>query len=535
MKRPSCHPRLWALINDVCWLVFRLFGVNARPRLPSLDRRDLVWEAHRPWFCLDISGKSPAPVGGPEREEALRRCSSCPITTGHHGADEFRPGHCAAGFIIRAIPIRLGRGLAGSLVLGPYFRTPSTAERYKAVCRWLGISPSENTRWSFGESPILSAGREAELLEFCKRAFGLIRRRHAGLTRGKNRESTAGIRLENIYPPLRLADDFPLHVHGVFLGYWEIGETGTTGAPQSACDLEYIDRGRCLVKMKGGLFNLEQGQAVLILPGQKAKLSAVLPHETFQAISITFVANASLLAGIAGKPLALDTFQQTLLSQLCQIAAPYKEASFRSSEVKLLLIQLLMSAMRSPHTPAPGHPMPAFGRTRQSAMTQDVVRVLDLAAERRVRLRELAERYNTSVRTLERSFKKETGVPPIVYHRRLRIKRAELLLRHSMLSVAQIAERLGFNSQFHFSSIFKRELGMSPTEFTRSSRSIEQQVERGRTLLREKKRTVADTAYHLGFLTPESFVRAFRHYQGVTPAEFVKGGTANSRKPAKVA
>ncbi len=112
---------------------------------------------------------------------------------------------------------------------------------------------------------------------------------------------------------------------------------------------------------------------------------------------------------------------------------------------------------------------------------------------------------------------------PIRYQQAARIRKSELLLSHSMLSVGQIAEQLGFSSPFHFSNAFKRVMGVSPTAFSRRMRSMRLQVERARALLREKRMPATETAHTLGFNTVEEFRRVFRHYNGVTPEEYAAG------------
>ena len=49
----------------------------------------------------------------------------------------------------------------------------------------------------------------------------------------------------------------------------------------------------------------------------------------------------------------------------------------------------------------------------------------------------------------------------------LRIARAAHLLRESDLTVTQILHRVGFHSPSHFTTTFRRHMGMSPTDYRR--------------------------------------------------------------------
>jgi LacI family transcriptional regulator len=63
---------------------------------------------------------------------------------------------------------------------------------------------------------------------------------------------------------------------------------------------------------------------------------------------------------------------------------------------------------------------------------------------------------------LERRFREHLGVSPYEQALRHRIARAELLLSTTALSIAEVAERVGFSTVEHFSTTFTRRTGLSP-------------------------------------------------------------------------
>jgi AraC-like DNA-binding protein len=79
-----------------------------------------------------------------------------------------------------------------------------------------------------------------------------------------------------------------------------------------------------------------------------------------------------------------------------------------------------------------------------------------------------------------RLFKKEMGISPHAYFLNRKIEEAKVLLLHSHLTVKEIAYRLGFADEFHFSNAFKRKTGASPTSF-RSRASAARPVASGAT------------------------------------------------------
>ncbi|MFL5493922.1 MAG: helix-turn-helix domain-containing protein [Gemmatimonadales bacterium] len=73
--------------------------------------------------------------------------------------------------------------------------------------------------------------------------------------------------------------------------------------------------------------------------------------------------------------------------------------------------------------------------------------------------------------TLARAFRKAYGCSMGEYLRRLRIGRAARQLADSETPLAEIALAAGFADQSHFSNVFRRQTGMSPSSFRRSVRT----------------------------------------------------------------
>ena len=71
-------------------------------------------------------------------------------------------------------------------------------------------------------------------------------------------------------------------------------------------------------------------------------------------------------------------------------------------------------------------------------------------------------------------FKKCTGMTMTRYLRRLRIEKAKQMFMQTGLSAKEIAQRTGFADYFHFSRIFKAEVGCSPTAFRKSVKNMPQ-------------------------------------------------------------
>ena len=64
-----------------------------------------------------------------------------------------------------------------------------------------------------------------------------------------------------------------------------------------------------------------------------------------------------------------------------------------------------------------------------------------------------------------RLFGERMGIPPMKYFVRLKIEAARSMLSSTTLRIGEISDKLAFENQFNFSRVFKRESGLSPSEY----------------------------------------------------------------------
>jgi AraC-like DNA-binding protein len=83
--------------------------------------------------------------------------------------------------------------------------------------------------------------------------------------------------------------------------------------------------------------------------------------------------------------------------------------------------------------------------------------------DRNVPLGELATAVGLSSFHLARYFSAAFGVPPVRYHRRLRLDHAAEALRRGEASVTEIAQRAGYAELSAFTHAFRREFGTPPS------------------------------------------------------------------------
>lgn len=117
----------------------------------------------------------------------------------------------------------------------------------------------------------------------------------------------------------------------------------------------------------------------------------------------------------------------------------------------------------------PGLDAPTGGEGRYTAEQLDTIRrVHDLLTEnldRRYTIDELSRRFLINPSSLKEMFKAVYGKSLAAHIKEHRMELASKLLRETGLSIAEIAERVGYENQSKFSAEFKKSVGCLPTEY----------------------------------------------------------------------
>jgi AraC family transcriptional regulator len=103
------------------------------------------------------------------------------------------------------------------------------------------------------------------------------------------------------------------------------------------------------------------------------------------------------------------------------------------------------------------------------------------------------------------------GLPP------RRLQRVFQHIRENLardLSVAELAQTVGM-SQYYFSKLFKMSTGTTPHQYV-----MRQRVERAQEHLRETRTMLAEIATLVGFETQSHFTSVFRRLVGATPKHY---------------
>jgi AraC-like DNA-binding protein len=228
------------------------------------------------------------------------------------------------------------------------------------------------------------------------------------------------------------------------------------------------------------LFQVEKTQKhidihkiIAINPEQEHKNVVPLSKATFCAIQVDKVYLQEMARQIYGKPGIFFAYEQFIYDYELKaiMHSIISETTHKQSGYQFvaesLCVQLLVEMFRKIK-----HNLQSLENRRNYYERDNINRVIDFFQgnyNQEYSLDEVARLANFSPYYFIRIFKAQTGKTPYEFLIDIKIQEACRLLKEKNKSITEIAYLCGFGNSSHFSTVFKRKVGVSPLEYRRQS------------------------------------------------------------------
>lgn len=237
------------------------------------------------------------------------------------------------------------------------------------------------------------------------------------------------------------------------------------------CIIEVDGTRRRVHHTAGTVTFLPAGHAVswrIDAPREMAHVHLYLPPQLFPAgfadtapDGVADPAPAATLIGAADP--WLGHYVNLLLAEVesCSRLGTLESSAFLQ-ETGPLVVQHLIAASRRAPPRRPSRVSPL-----RPALLSRIEQFVDERLSADIPLEQLAAIASLSVDHFVRAFDQAIGMTPHHYLVERRLERSRALLRDSSLAVGEIAQACGFSSPTHFSVMFHRRYGISPSRYRR--------------------------------------------------------------------
>lgn len=281
-----------------------------------------------------------------------------------------------------------------------------------------------------------------------------------------------------------LQDDIPVR-DLITLYYFEVNPNFSfAGESHDFWELNYVDAGELTCCVNGKQLVLHQGDIVFYPPNDfhTHHCNGIDPTNL---MVLTFVCKSQLLEALGNQVLHLNDRQILLLSNIiteaqnafssplntfvsCEMIRRAEKSFAAEQLIRLNLEMLLIELLRSQAISSLNAVHTAIKSASDNEKVNHMLAFLQDNIYRRITIRDVCAHIALSPTNVKALFKRVTGQPIMTYYTDLKITEAKRLLRKGVYSIGEISELLAYTSIQYFSKQFKKETGMSPTEYASS-------------------------------------------------------------------
>lgn len=133
--------------------------------------------------------------------------------------------------------------------------------------------------------------------------------------------------------------------------------------------------------------------------------------------------------------------------------------------LKSYVMQILLLVIREQCEPVPMESGYSFESVNKKYVVEQIVNYFEDHYEEKISLDQIAENMYLSPFYISKIFKSETGDTPIRHLINIRLEKAKELLENGYEgSIQEVAANVGYDDAYHFSKLFKKHYGISPSQ-----------------------------------------------------------------------
>lgn len=244
-----------------------------------------------------------------------------------------------------------------------------------------------------------------------------------------------------------------------------------------ACTLRWCISGSVDIISMGKRIHLCSNQ--IMISDADTDIQMIIGRDQKTVFAITaFLSDFSILRSVAkNTPITLSNVEHELLFQYFYTASQYYNDSrpfltsdaierylICSLESFLLRLEVLNGEERGIVFSTSNKTETVFSNRK---ITIAIKQYLNSHLYETISLEDISHEMGISINTAMHIFKTDVGMGIKAYFTKLKINEAMRLLAQGELSIRSVSERLSFESAEYFSRVFKRETGITPTEYSK--------------------------------------------------------------------
>ncbi|WP_088816421.1 MULTISPECIES: AraC family transcriptional regulator [Listeria] len=254
-------------------------------------------------------------------------------------------------------------------------------------------------------------------------------------------------------------------------------------------EMVYVDKGELEVSADKEGYELKEGDIIFHKPNEFHNLWAngiTAPN----VLVVSFVCSSEGMHFFENKIMRLATGERELLAKMLQEAKGVFKPELGRLYLKetrldhprigaeqmlyIYLEQFLIRLIRDETTNVNQKRISIATKKKfEKSIVNDIIQFMNDNLYGHLCLDDICQAFFFSKTYLKTIFKKETGYTVMNFFKMLKMEEAKKCIRENNHTFTQIAQKLGFDSVHYFSNSFKKQTGLSPSEYARSIQALE--------------------------------------------------------------
>lgn len=268
----------------------------------------------------------------------------------------------------------------------------------------------------------------------------------------------------------------------VTIHYYEFDKNFSyDGESHNFWEMVYIDAGNVQIKANNKEVHLKQGEIIFHKPNEFHTLRTY-KQTAANVFIISFVCSSEAMRFFKGKimtvPSKLKKYISTIIQEYSQtfksmatedIKLELKENPPIGGQqmIKIYLEQFLIMLIRSE---TDNHDLRIFPskESMENHLVSQVIQIIEENTYNKISVEQICKKLNYSRTYLSKIFKTTSGYTILDYILMNKIREAKKLIREERYNFTQISDLLAFDNPHYFSTVFKKNSNMTPTEYKNS-------------------------------------------------------------------
>ena len=258
-----------------------------------------------------------------------------------------------------------------------------------------------------------------------------------------------------------------LHIHEILTTYYQVRKENYVfpGETHSYYELVYIDHGSLEMNVDGNNYSLSKYDLMIYYPGQFHS-HYTKADQTCSYLTVIFKMDDRLADSLRNR---VFHTRKDIYQVLCSFMKAVQTEDYLNQELAILYLkEVIILLHQFDHKEEADAGINPMQQHYEHTLLNEILVYINNNICSAFTVEDLCTKFSVSRSSLQNLFRTNLHISPKQYISNLKLNYAKLLIQEHNRTISEISDMLGFTSIHYFSRKFKKQYGLSPTDYSKS-------------------------------------------------------------------